>query len=418
MKSFIAFILTAFFANPSLAQDQTQSQTPPDSPPQGWYQQQSGTTGTISQLTFINRDTGWAGSLYTTDGGDHWATYQNGKYVLQFIDSLHGWAYSSNGTNWISRTIDGGQTWVDYNTNIGAVSNLFFCTPSKGFFSNGHHIASTSDSGKTWILDTTNVGTIDGFVCWDSINIIAGGGDLRNPHPPYDYPIASVFYSGNGGKSWYFETFAHLANAALIPTLAFGSTTIWFRAGLLGIVKSYNRGSSVIIDGNHTAEAMAASDSNNITLVGPAGTIYRTFDAGKNWVKQSSNTIDDLYGVTFVDSVTGWVVGDGGVILHTTNAGYSWVQQQITIDTLNPQTYPNPANSTVTLGLSLPMPQHITISILDITGNLIQTPVTNQMELSGVLYIPIDVHALPSGIYILNIQTEKYQSSVKITVVH
>ena len=45
------------------------------------------------------------------------------------------------------------------------------------------------------------------------------------------------------------------------------------------------------------------------------------------WVQQNSTTTEHLQGVSFVDSLHGWVVGARGVVLHTTNGGDLWVHQ-------------------------------------------------------------------------------------------
>lgn len=54
-----------------------------------------------------------------------------------------------------------------------------------------------------------------------------------------------------------------------------------------------------------------------------SGTILKTVD-GSTWVRQTSNTTDDIRGVHFpVDVGTGWAVGDGGHIVKTTDGGAS-----------------------------------------------------------------------------------------------
>ena len=45
------------------------------------------------------------------------------------------------------------------------------------------------------------------------------------------------------------------------------------------------------------------------------------------WIQQNSGTTRNLYGVFFVDSLTGWVVGDSGTILFTNDGGNTWNTQ-------------------------------------------------------------------------------------------
>lgn len=53
--------------------------------------------------------------------------------------------------------------------------------------------------------------------------------------------------------------------------------------------------------------------------------IFSSLIAG--WVQQNSGTTQNLYGVFFVDSLTGWIVGDNGTILFTNDGGNTWNSQ-------------------------------------------------------------------------------------------
>ena len=57
-------------------------------------------------------------------------------------------------------------------------------------------------------------------------------------------------------------------------------------------------------------------------------TIISVTQTNAQWVLQNSTTTQNLLGVSFVDSLNGWVVGSGGIILHTTDAGNQWFRQQ------------------------------------------------------------------------------------------
>src|SRR5262245_25079056 len=59
-------------------------------------------------------------------------------------------------------------------------------------------------------------------------------------------------------------------------------------------------------------------------VVGDAGTILKTTDAGMTWAPLTSGTTNALYGVYFFDTGHGVAVGDQGLILRTTNGGNSW----------------------------------------------------------------------------------------------
>jgi hypothetical protein len=85
------------------------------------------------------------------------------------------------------------------------------------------------------------------------------------------------------------------------------------------------------------------------------------------------------------------------------------------------QNYPNPFNPHTTLTFSLNRPQHVTISVLDIAGRQIALLAdrrfgagTNSTEWDG-----IDVlgQLVPSGTYLVKMETERYVKSQKIMLV-
>jgi hypothetical protein len=67
--------------------------------------------------------------------------------------------------------------------------------------------------------------------------------------------------------------------------------------------------------------AVYAVNADIIFAVGDLGTIVRTMDGGRTWVRQSSGTSNNLRGVWFTNGITGVAVGDLGTILRTTNGG-------------------------------------------------------------------------------------------------
>jgi len=59
-------------------------------------------------------------------------------------------------------------------------------------------------------------------------------------------------------------------------------------------------------------------------VVGGAGTILKTTDAGMTWSPLTSGTTNALYDVYFFDATQGVAVGEQGVILRTTDGGAGW----------------------------------------------------------------------------------------------
>lgn len=88
-------------------------------------------------------------------------------------------------------------------------------------------------------------------------------------------------------------------------------------------------------------------------IVGDAGTIIKTTNAGLNWTVQTSGVDSDIYEVFFIDQNTGWAITWDiiepdyyTIILKTTNGGDNWISHQYpeeavfynTVYFLNPNT--------------------------------------------------------------------------------
>ena len=431
MKTIIAFFFAAFVASTCLAQNQIQSQpNQGQEGGQGWYPQNSGSGASLGAVFFKNRDTGWASgyqfSLYTTNGGVNWQPYTPKVSVLRFIGSF-GYGYSAKGAGWIATSINDGKTWNDYYTGYDNLSTFYFSTPSRGFgfFGLFGRIIRTLDGGKNWITDTTNVGTVTSFVCFDSLNVITGGYGFK-PQPPTNNGYPAVFNTTDGGLTWNYAIKSPSQNTGLAAFGAFDSSTVYFIAGANTAAKSRNRGYTLepinfpvgAFDPPYPSQAAYASDSNNITVVGVGGQIYRSYDGGSNWMQQKSNTKVTLNSLFFVDSANGWAVGDGGTILHTSNAGFSNVQTSTSFQSIQLNATPNPSATKITLSYILPLLQHVNLTIFDVSGKAVMNPLTNTLQQSGFQSLGIDTHSLPSGAYMVRLQTEKYQAVVNCVIFH
>jgi photosystem II stability/assembly factor-like uncharacterized protein len=97
--------------------------------------------GLITDLQFLNSDTGYASAYYpgsilsTYDGGETWnevpAKYW--LYGLHFSDSRHGWAVG-NSLGEVLRTTDAGATWLPEATGAtGNIKDVFFPTADVGY---------------------------------------------------------------------------------------------------------------------------------------------------------------------------------------------------------------------------------------------------------------------------------------------
>jgi len=81
---------------------------------------------------------------------------------------------------------------------------------------------------------------------------------------------------------------------------------------------------SVVLTGVGGLYDVTFVDQNTGIAVGDAGGIYTTSDGGYSWDQASSNTTQNLRGVSYGNSNTCYAVGYYETILKSTDAGYSW----------------------------------------------------------------------------------------------
>ena len=69
---------------------------------------------------------------------------------------------------------------------------------------------------------------------------------------------------------------------------------------------------------------LAVAGEDSLWAVGNDGKIIHTNNGGATWTAQTSNNINHLLGVFFLDAQRGWLAGGTGTIMKTTNGGQTW----------------------------------------------------------------------------------------------
>lgn len=247
---------------------------------------------------------------------------------VYFLNENKGWIAGSGGT--LLATIDGGKTWKKQNDlTEDTIREVFFTGEKDGWLLCERNIYSLGAAAPSYLLKTS-----DGGASWEHIEFK----DAKRER------IAGIFFSktgagaaiGEGGayfalqddrKIWkkmsmpirylmldgIFTDDAHGAMVGAGGTILFTED-----AGF-----SWNKSN---VPSNSTTKLNSVFFVNQKTgwTVGAQGKIYQTFNGGKVWRGQNSNTEKELTDVFFVDTAEGWAVGDEGLILHTTTAGNIW----------------------------------------------------------------------------------------------
>ena len=204
--------------------------------------------------------------------------------------------------------------WVKINTDIipGTIdfTDVFFVSENVGWITTNttNNIFKTNDGGVTFITQTTDYGT-QAVCAFDTISACAGGLQGR------------VYYTSDGGLSWP----AIGSIGVTLNDLDFATSDQGYACGSSGTVFSIT-GTSVTnlnCPSSATLRGISAPSVDHVWVCGGSSIFY--FD-GTDFIGQGgpSGTYNDIY---FFNNQKGWIVGNVGIIAHTQDGGNNWVQQ-------------------------------------------------------------------------------------------
>jgi len=189
-----------------------------------------------------------------------------------FINADTGWIATSTTSN-IYKTTNGGQTFAEQTTPLGASSAIHMLDPVNGYSGGtGGWVYNTADGGDNW-------------------NVLATMGSLTDISFPFNTnPDDPVGYAcGGAGRAW--EITSTLTDLNSPSNSDFGG--------------------------------ISAPSVDNVWVCGGNRIYYYN---GNDFTSQTAPTatFNDIH---FINNQAGWVVGDGGTIGNTTDGGASWNTQ-------------------------------------------------------------------------------------------
>jgi hypothetical protein len=156
----------------------------------------------------------------------------------------------------------------------------------------------------------------------------------------------------------------------------------------------------------------------NTGYISGTGVILNTTNGGVNWQNQPINVTSDLYSIYFSDNLNGMTVGQNGIILKTVSGGIgiNQISTEVPDKFTLYQNYPNPFNPKTIIKFDIHNSGNVKLSIYDVSGKLIDELI-NQRLTSGTYTFDWNAEGFSSGIYFCTLETEKYNSSVKMLLV-
>ncbi len=240
-----------------------------------------------------------------------WKTVLEGDWSarlndVHFISITHGWTvgssigiapnhslnssdednpvYTDGAESIILHTKDGGKNWIKQNSGIYGkpLHKVFFRNESDGWcIGDGGVVIHTTDGGNTWQrVETGTKNDLNSLYFSDNIGWIVG-----------DW--STLLLTVDGGKS-FNRVVGSVFEKQSLKNLSF-------------------------IDNDNGWVITNSTSIDNVN----SGYIYNTNDGGQTWQKQFSTSFS-LFGIHFVDKLSGWVVGDKRSLYATNDGGKTW----------------------------------------------------------------------------------------------
>ena len=275
---------------------------------------------------FSNAQSAWTPVKLNTGGND--------LNTIYFIDSRRGWVGGDGG--YLSRTDDGGQSWVRQNVATkAAINDLYFRDKEAGFFLAGNTIFVTRDNGATWRQSKIfSPEEFDGAeIELYSVRFSSKKkGWVVGSVSKNDRVVDSVLvYTDDGGETWRRQRAPSCLELIHIDFVSDkrgwivgdGGTILFTRDG----GQSWTKQNAGV---NGTLYHVDFRDDKRGVVVGERGVLLRTTNGGETWTPAPTNVDVTLLSVRFLDDDEGWAIGRGGIILRTADEGRTWTLQQST----------------------------------------------------------------------------------------
>ena len=234
------------------------------------------------------------------------------------------------------------------------------------------------DDGVTWVA-SANSGLTTGFTStYLNVNPASGRIYARNTPGPFD--VQKLYYSDNEGATW---DSLHI-NQYIEPAALGGNQSI---KGMI------SNGSDLTL--------MLSNNATNTVI-----DVWKSTDGGQSFSPDTVGLPNDQFGSTgFVDFVYFneklWFAPNA-VDIYVQDAAAAGVQDH---EKLNAKVYPNPASNSLTIENDMPLES---ITVFNSLGEIIEMAIPN----SKMHFL--DLSAIPNGIYMVRITSNKQTETVKI----
>lgn len=247
---------------------------------------------TSKQQGFLFKGTN--GIYRTTDEGASWSKVADGFYFnCFFLNAQYGFAQGGD----FAYTTNGGATWITRPHALDAytdVRDIYFVTPSTGYFVSESGLHKTTDTGKTWQRIR------EGF----SVGLYFS--DVNNGWV-YENSDGKLYKTINGGTTWQLVNDFQTPGTIAVITFT-DAQHAKISAGKM-FAKSDDAGATwtkkQFPDYVHDIHFL----SNNLGYLLTPSEIHKTTDGGNTWTRVCKVISGSLVELYFLDANNGWACG-------------------------------------------------------------------------------------------------------------
>ncbi len=418
MKTIILVLFLFFLTLNARAQTNQPQQTDSTPSPGQWVRLNSGTTAFLSHVDYVTKDTIWVdGYNRSTNGGITWPSVPRPGGEGFFQSSTEGITIGGGSTCYV--THDAAQTWDTVNTQMQLIAAVSWASPDTCFVVGNSEVSRSTDGGMTWLHMGIGASNLHAISFCNSKVGYAVGVEEEGPLPTQFG--GACYKTVDGGVHWN-QVFTGLPrdlwycctlNADTVIVIGSGTisedTTSIYRTSDGGV--SWQR---VPYAGYAPFGGIAFRGSNGFIA---GGLILHSVDAGLTWINEPTGlTTGGPVAVSMLNDTDVIAAGTNGIILKRPT-GSSGVAQQGHPDSLLIQIFPNPSQQLLTFQYTLSTQQRMTLTILDEAGHLLETILQAAVQNSGIQSIPVSTINLASGNYFYQLSSEEFSSNGSFTVI-
>jgi len=366
---------------------------------------------TFVKVQFLDDSNGWIAAeskvLRTSDAGNTWSqatTNINDTRGFYAISTTTAWICGTFGK--ISKTTDGGATWVAQTTgapNLSSINAIFFHDQNNGWAAGTDGLLlKTTNGGTNWQTVPMNVTSGFKSVKFFNSNIGWVGGGTK------------FLRTTDGGTTWSPVT--HFAEVRDIHFLDANTGFVSDTWGQDNIVHKTTDGgatwqaTTTISTGPYYFHGVHFTDVNTGYVVGRTMFflqnygIYKTTDGGTTWTAQTTNPVpmfENFRSVVFTPNGTGWAVGDKSAIYKLSGTTSVEEENGIPVDFALNQNFPNPFNPSTTFSFTLQSDGQTELVLYNMQGEKIATLISEYLTAGNhSRIVDFTKMGLSSGVYL------------------